>query len=240
MPRKPASFLRLLPVLFLYALVGCSGESEEIRYRATAGAVVDGKLYEGTVVRKTRFTSTPNSLTGIQASVKDHGDAVRVDVGQDRSAVYLLLNDRGGGGEFPLIVWECFKIDTENNPDWIAELRDVPVGKKCTLTPAGMGHIMPLVVAFRDESSPKSIFEVTRNSYREAFGVEAWFSHLTLERVDDAVPPGIAIDQHLPWLNQIPFEGTNIRSLDPHIPIGLLARDATLAQSVMDYFFTER
>lgn len=239
MPRPTATFLRLLPALFLPALSGCGGESEDIRYRATAGVVVDGKLYEGSVVRETRFTSTPNSLIGFQASVKDRGEAVRVDVGPSRGAVYLLLKDRGGGGEFPLIVWECFKIDTENDPNWIEELRDVPLGKKCTLTPGAMGSIMPLVVAFRDESMPKSIFEVTPDNFRGAFGVGARFSQLTLERVSDGVPIDKGIDKHLPWLNQIPFDGTNIRSLDPHIPPGLLAKDATLAQSVADYFFRE-
>ena len=225
--------------LALLAAAGCGGETEAVRYRATAAVVVDGKLYEGSTVRETRFTSTPGSLTGMQASIKDAGDAIRIDVGEGRSAIYLLLNDRGGGAEFPLIVWQCFEIDTENNPKWIDELRETRSGQKCTVTPGGLGHVMPLLVAFADEAQPKSIFEVAPESFKSAFGVEARFAQLTLERVNDTVPIDRRIAKHLPWLANIPFDGTNLRVLDPHIPVGLLAKDATLAQTVADYYFKE-
>jgi hypothetical protein len=238
MPRKPANFLRLLPALFLYALVGCSGESEEIRYRATAGVVVDGK-HESAVVRETRFTSTPNSMTGFEASVGDRGEAIRVNIGEGRGAVYLLLNGLSGSREFPFIVSGCFKIDTGNNPDWIEELRKVPVGRKCTLTAGGMERIMPLFVAFRDEAVPASIFAVTPDSSRAVFGVEARFFQLTLERVSDAVPIDKGIDKHLPWLNGIPFAGSNVRVLDPTGDRNVPRDQFTLAQTVTDYYFRD-
>jgi hypothetical protein len=231
--------LALLLLLILPALAGCGNESATIRYRATAKVVVDGRLYEGSAVRETSFTDTPHSLTGFGMAVKDDGEAVAVDVGPGRNAVYILLNDRSGSKEFPFIALRCFKVDSANDPEWITALRNIPLQQKCALTPSGLDRIMPLVVAFRDEAVPKSIFEVTPESFREAFGVEARFVELELEHVNDGTALDSGIDKRLPWLNQIPFDGTKVRVLDPHAPRGTLAKNATLAQRVADYYFKD-
>ena len=225
--------------LALLAAAGCGGETEAVRYRATAAVVVDGKLYEGSTVRETRFTSTPDSLSGFEASVKDIGEAVRVDVGAGRSAVYVLLNGASGSREFPFIVWRCFAIDSGNDPRWIDKLRAVSRGASCKLDAGQLRGIAPLVVAFADEAVPKSIFELTPGSFRAVFGVDATFMQLALERVDDATPVDRQLDKHLPWLDQIPFDGSNIRVLDPSGDRNVLRDQFTLAQKVTDYYFRD-
>ena len=98
---------------------------------------------------------------------------------------------------------------------------------------------MPLVVAFRDEMDPKSIFEVTPDSYRDAFGVEGHFIELELERVDERTSMTAGIEKRLPWLNDIPFDG-HVRVLDPFVDWSKLTiAQATLANRVADYYFRD-
>ena len=226
----------------LFGLSGCSDEAT-IRYKATANVAVGDKVYSGSVVRQVTFTDTPHSLIGFGMAVSEKGEAIAIDVGAGRNAVYLLLNDRESGKEFPFIVLKCFDVQSATDPQWIDNLRNIPLGKKCSLNQSGFDRIkpsiMPLVVAFRDEEVPKSIFEVTPRSYRDAFGVEARFLALTLERVDGSTPLSEGIDGRLPWLNQIPFDAHR-RVLDP-LPDGsrLTRQQATLANTVADYYFRE-
>jgi hypothetical protein len=242
MPRYPSLLNALLCVATAMMLAGCGNKSATIRYRVTARVVVDGKVYEGSTVRKTSFTETPHSLTGFAVSVSDKGEAVAIDVGNQRSTIYLLRNGSSGSAEFPYIVLNCFGVmQGAADSDWIKALADVPIRQKCILTPGTLEKkkIMPLVVAFRDETVPKSIFELTQQNFQEAFGVKAWFAELQLERVDDRTPLDRNIDKRLPWLNQIPFDGTHFRMLDPHVPRGMPASEATLAQSATDYYFRD-
>jgi hypothetical protein len=236
---KPGPVLLLMLSVFL-GLTGCGNESATVRYRATAKVVVDGKLYEGSTVRETGFTETPHSLTGFAMSVTDKGEAIAVDSGGHGSAVYLLLNDDSGSAEFPHIVLRCFGITEDAaGSGWTAKLKNIPVQQKCTLTPGKFDKIMPLVVSFQDEAVPKSIFEVTPESYREAFGVEARFVELQLERVDDSAQLDGDIDKRLPWLNQIPFGGSHIRVLDPSGNRNVPRDQFTLAQRATGYYFKD-
>jgi hypothetical protein len=220
-------------------LAGCSGESATVRYKATAQFAVAGELHEASVVRETQYTYTPNSLTAFQAAVKDLGEGVVVDAGEGRNAIYVLLNHRTGDKVFPFIVTRCFGVETESDPEWPAALKSIPIGKQCALNAESLGNSMPLVVAFRDEMEPKSIFEVTRESYRDTFGVEAGFIELSLERVDDRTPLTSGIDKRLPWLNRIPFDG-RVRVLDPFVDWSkLTAAQATLANRVTDWYFRD-
>lgn len=234
--RRGLALSFVLPTLL--ALAGCGDECATVRYKVTATVAVAGRLYEGSVVRETRFTSTPNSLTGFAAAVKDVGEALVVDPGEGRSAVFVLLNDREGSKEFPFIVLRCFGIKSASDPEWPAALRSIPLGKKCTLSAGGLDRIMPLVVAFRDEMDPKSIFEVTPASYRDAFGVDARFVELTLERADEGTSLDDGIDRRLPWLNRIPFDG-HTRVLGPYDASKLAAAQATLANRVTDRYFRD-
>lgn len=222
-----------------FVLSGCAGEAATIRYRMTAKVLVAGKIYQGSAVQQVRWTATPHSLTGFGSSVTRMGEAVVIDVGEGRSAVYVLLNNRSGSAVTPYVAARCFGIEGDPKRSWAERVDAVPVGRRCTLSPGANADIMPLVVAFKDESVPKSIFELTPQGYRNAFGVDASFGELVLERVDPKTPIEKGIDKRLPWLNQIPFDGL-VRVLDPYFDAGkLAAKDATLANKVADYFFRE-
>jgi hypothetical protein len=57
----------------------------------------------------------------------------------------------------------------------------------------------PMIVAFEDESDPKSIFEVKRDNMSSAFGSGVRFDNVYLEITKEEVTSGVVF-QHLPWL----------------------------------------
>jgi hypothetical protein len=236
-------YLRLVPLLaLLAALAGCGNESATIRYRATATMVIDGEVREGSAVRETRFTNTPNSLTGFGMAVKDAGEGIVVETGLEDHAIYILLNDRSGSKVMHFVMMQCFGIDSGlPDYDWIGALRDIPTGETCSIGAESIHKLArPLVVAFRRESVPASIFEVTPKSLKGAFNVDGYFRDMSFERVPDNTPLTKAIDQRLPWLNEIPFEGSSFRVLQPYdTTIRRRASDAPLAQRVTDMYFRD-
>jgi hypothetical protein len=223
------------------ALAGCGSESATIRYRATATMVIDGEVREGSAVREMTITETPNSLTGFGLSIKDRGEAIIVDIGEGRSAIYFLRNDRSGTGyRLSGTMQNCFGIESgSSGSGWTKAFKEIPVGESCVIKPEVVARTMPLVVAFHRESVPKSIFEVTPKSLKGAFNVDGYFREMTFERVPDNTPLTKAIDRRLPWLNDIPFEGSDMRVLAPFDATKLLAKDATLPQQVTDYYFRD-
>jgi len=223
-------------------LAGCGNESATIRYRATATMVIDGEVREGSAVRETRFTSTPNSLTGFGMAVDDDGEGIVVETGLENHAIYVLLNDRSGSKVMHFTMMLCFGIDSGlPDYDWVGALQDIPVGKTCTTASESIHKLArPLIVAFRRESVPASIFEVTPQSLKSAFNVDGYFKEITFERVPDNTPLTKAIDQRLPWLNDIPFEGSNLRVLEPYdTTVRRRASTVPLAQRVTDYYFRD-
>lgn len=236
-------YLRFVPLLALaMALAGCGNESATIRYRATAKMVIDGEVREGSAVREMTITETPNSLTGFGLKVRDRGEAIIVDIGEGRSAVYFLRNDRSGTGyRLSGTMQNCFGIESgSSGSGWTKAFEEIPIGESCIIKPEVVARTTPLIVAFRDESVPKSIFEVTPQSLKSVFNVDGYFSEMTFERVPDNTPLTKTIDQRLPWLNDIPFEGSNIRVLEPYdTTVRRRASTVPLAQRVTDYYFRD-
>ena len=203
--------------------------------------VIDGDMREGSAVREMTITETPNSLTGFGLRVTDRGEAIIVDIGEGRSAVYFLRNDRSGSGyRLSGTMQNCFGIESgSSGSGWTKAFEEIPVGQSCVIKPEVVARTAPLIVAFHRESVPASIFEVTPKSLKGAFNVDGYFREMVFERVPDNTPLTKTIDQRLPWLNEIPFEGSNMRVLAPFDATKLLAKDATLPQQVSDYFFRD-
>ncbi|KPB01679.1 hypothetical protein [Ahrensia marina] len=234
---KPARTIVALALTTLL-LAGCGNESATIRYRATAEVVIDGEVRSGSAVREATYSDTPNSLTGFGMSIADRGEAIIVDIG-DGHGVYILRNDRSGSGSrLAGTMRLCFGVDI-GDAGWTDGFDALPVGQTCRIQPNEMSGIMPLIVAFRSETVPKSIFEVTPKTLKSVFGVEGRFQGMTFEKVSRKTPLTKAVDARLPWLDDIPFEGTTIRGLDPYFPPTMPASDATLAQRVGDYYFRD-
>jgi hypothetical protein len=221
----------------LLLLTACSGETATIRYKATATVSVDGQVYRGFSVRETSITATPNSVTGFALGVRDIGEGIMVDLGSSRNAIYVLRNDKTGSAEFPYLTMRCFEEpDSAGTDEFVAKLAAAPIGKTCKLTPSQHKTIMPLVVAFRDETVPKSIYEVTKPGFSNSLG-DVRLVSIELERVVADMPLTRTINPRLPWLNQVPFDGSNIRVLDPHFSPNLAATKQTLANSATDLYF---
>lgn len=227
----------LLAGMSTLVLAGCSGDTAAVRYRATAKIAVNGKPFEGSSVRQTSITSTPNSLIGFALGVDDTGEGIIIDVGAGKT-VYVLLNDSNGSKRFPYIVMRCFENGGPVAPDSVALLKAVPVGTRCVLPASRMKAIMPLIVAFHDETVPKSIFVATEPGFTNPLGTVRLVS-IELERVAADTPLTRQVAQRLPWLNDIPFAGSIVRALDPHVSQRTPTADMTLAQRTTDRYFMD-
>lgn len=243
MRRFPQPVRKIITLAFAgLLLAGCGNESATIRYRATAEVVIDGEVRTGSAVRETKFTETPNSLVGFGLSVADDGEAIVVDTGIADNAIYVLRNDRSGSGQrISAVMQDCFKVESDRaGTGWTSAFNELPIGSRCRIGASDIHKkIRPLIVAFRSETVPKSIFEVTPKTLKSVFGVEGRFQGMTFEKVSRNTPLTKAVDARLPWLDDIPFDGTTSRKIDPHAPRGMARRDATLAQRVTDYYFRD-
>ena len=227
----------MLAVLGTLALAGCTGDTAAVRYRATAKIAVNGQPFQGSTVRQTSITSTPHSLSGFRLGVSDIGEGIIIDAGAGRT-IYVLLNDFSGSKRFPYIVMRCFENGGPVAPDSVVLLNDVAVGGRCVLTGSRLNAIMPLVVAFHDQAVPKSMYEATKSGFTNPLGAVELLS-IELERVAAETPLTRLLDDQLPWLNDIPFEGSIIRSLDPYFSQRTPTADMTLAQRVTDRYFRD-
>ena len=77
-----------------------------------------------------------------------------------------------GSNRIIFVATRCFGVNTAKDPKWIASLKAIPIGKTCTLSGdvAQKRKIMPLVVAFHDETIPKTIYEITAENSATTYG----------------------------------------------------------------------
>lgn len=240
MPRLARMTICLSICLSAMTLSGCGGAgSSTVRYEVTARMKVGERFVTGSSVREITYTDTPNSLSQFALSTDDRGEGVVIDSGIGGKSIFVLLNDRDGSGEFPWLVTECFKIKLGGERAYIAELNAIPIGQTCEYYDRGKGtSIMPLIVAFRDEREPKSIVALGDPGFDEAVGAKTYFMEFTLRRVDPATPLTVAMDRALPWLKDIPFNGSSFPQLDPGEPgVILPSTTSTLAQKVAKHYF---
>jgi hypothetical protein len=244
MRRFPQPVRKIITLAFAgLLLAGCGNESATIRYRATAEVVIDGEVRTGSAVREATFTETPNSLIGFGLSLSDDGEAIVVDTGIPDNAIYVLRNHRSGGGQsLSGVMQSCFKVESDSaGTGWTAAFDKIPVGSRCRIAPGDIHkNVMPLIVAFRSEAVPKSIFEVSPETLKSVFGVEGRFQGMTFEKVSRNIPLTKAVDARLPWLDDIPFDGTTIRVLEPYdTTIRRRRSEVPLSYTVTDYYFRD-
>lgn len=225
--------------LAAFGLVGC-GDSASVRYIATIHMQLDGEIITGSAIRETSYTDQPNSMTGFRFGVSDKGEGIIVDRGPGKNGIFALLNSEGGSKEYPWILLNCFGIKLGDYKTYIEELRSIAVGQNCQFndnTPQRR-KLMPLIVAFTDESDPKTIVKVGTNEFDHAVGANATFIEITLQKVDDSTPLTRAMDVRLPWL--VRAKNSKSAVLQP-LPDGPIPRKykITLANRVTKYYFKD-
>ena len=170
-------------------LVGCGaqGRTATVRFKVIARARVNGAERVGESVMEIWFKSTPNSLSRMQLATKYKGEAVILDFGQ-RGAAYFLITD------YVSILLSGFGVapDRRSFDEAIPELKvlsgriSVPRDK------------LPKIAAFRDETTPSSVFEVDPQHFDRAFGPGVVFDGLDIEITDEPITR--KIQDRLTWL----------------------------------------
>ncbi|MEV4609465.1 hypothetical protein MRBLMR1_004550 [Neorhizobium sp. LMR1-1-1.1] len=195
----------LLASFTAISLVGCqSGERAQLRYRVIASFDVDGRPFEASTVMEIHYARVTNSLTGMGGSTRLYGEALVVDI-PGKGSLFILPIRREPGSSLSRI-WEVAILRTlkiENSigglsNDDFERLRSAKGRFRYRMRPPDQ---LPAIVAFRDESDPKTIFELTPRDIGQVFpGVD--FRGLEIETTDSPVTKKLVA--RLPWLNTSP------------------------------------
>lgn len=199
--RTTAALRLLFALMALMALAGCQGESANIRYRVIAKFEVNGKPFQASSVMDLRFSRFSRSMTGAGASSRLYGEALIADLPGGASVYILPIKHEKDGslGQFweyailrTLDIWRGFgSLKTED----LERIRTASGRRPLRTAKAGM---FPAFVAFRDESNPKTIFEIQPEQIGSAFaGVQ--FKGIDIEVTKDPVTEKLR--DRLPWLD---------------------------------------
>jgi len=180
-------------------LAGCQDGSESIRFRVIAMVMYQGKKYEASTVMECHYTRVTNSLVGRGGSTRLYGEALIFDLPNGKTFVVLpnWVNQDGSLSK----VYERAVLETFGIYSSLGSLEDddftamqAASGRKPFRF---FGH-MPAFVAFRDETQPKTIFELQPYKIEQTFpGVK--FIGLDIEITD--APVTKKLRQRLPWLD---------------------------------------
>jgi len=176
----------------LLILSGCGGESATLRYKLIARANVGGEIIEAYAVNQLTVSTTPYSLSGNAASSDLTAEATILDMGE-RGSMFILQNVNN----HPSAIVEAYDIAGS-----MGSLRKEGIEKFRTIQGQGRVSwpdrlIKPRMMAFRDESDPASIFEVTRENFSDHFGTDAKLIALYIEPTTE--PISNVIPTRLPW-----------------------------------------
>lgn len=180
-------------------LAGCQDGSESIRFRVIAMVMYQGKKYEASTVMECHYTRVTNSLVGRGGSTRLYGESLIFDLPNGKTFFVLPIwegKDGSLGGVYERAVLKTFGIDSSlgslEDEDFTA--MQAASGRK----PFRYFDHMPAFVAFRDETQPKTIFELQPYKLEQTFpGVK--FIGLDIEVTD--APVTTKLRERLPWLD---------------------------------------
>jgi len=192
----------IVPVVGLLLLLAvCSGgQSATKRFRVTATAEVDGQKVEGSTVMEITYAKVEHSLIGRGGATALKGEALILDL-KERGRVYVLPFQVDPSGSLDQ-VYEygvLNSLGTENSIGTLSSQDFDLIRQARGRIPFRNGNPtrLPAFVAFRDEKSPKTIYEVDPKKFGQSFpGVR--FVGLDIEFKDARVTN--LLKQRLPWL----------------------------------------
>lgn len=200
-------WVSLLSLMFV--LSGCENSADNIFvFKSTVKVTYDGRpIAAETILRKKVY---------YKADV--FGEATVIELGGGKRA-YLLLADRARakGGSGPQInrraVYWAFRsyINPENKRLSAKErdlrMRAIPIGMsaqyfyKTAIRPPNSVYNYPLVVAFKDETDPASVFLVETEKPIILFGKKFDFEGMFIERMAPDTPLTDKLVKVLPWVD---------------------------------------
>ena len=183
-------------------LTSCqSGEKAKVRYRVLAWFEVDGRPFYASTVMEIQYARVTNSLVGAGGATRLYGEALIADIpGKGTLYIMPIKHEKGGSlGQF----WETAMLLTLGTKSSIGMLK--PEDLELMRTASGQmkvktfrGSEYPALVSFRDESKPKTIFEIQPDRLGDVFpGVR--FVGLDILITD--APVTRMLRDRLPWLN---------------------------------------
>jgi hypothetical protein len=185
-------------------LSGCGGgQSATVRYRVIATAEVDGQRVEGSTVMEVHYKRVEHSLIGAGGATKLYGEALILDL-KGRGTVFILPVEHQRKIVLAQIyeMGMLFALGIRNSigglkDEDFARLRQAKGRRPFSFAPVGISTRLPAFVAFRDEKTPNTIYEVDPQNMDSSFpGVR--FISLDIEVTD--APVTKVLKQRLPWL----------------------------------------
>jgi hypothetical protein len=194
----------LVGSLLSLCLTGCAdSETVSIRYRVIAKITYYGKPYEASTVMECRYTRVKHSLVGMGGATRLYGEALIFDL-PDKSTFYLLPVTRDPSG--PLLEFYehvlplTFGLKTSVGSLSDSDLQRLKAAKG--RVPLNASGRLPVIAAFKDESDPKTIFQIDPTLINRTFpGVK--FVGIDIEITADEITENVR--RRLPWL--IGFSG---------------------------------
>jgi hypothetical protein len=205
--RKPVAAAALLGAGLM--LSQCGEPSATVRYRVIATAEIDGQRVEGSTVMEVNYRRVEGSLIGAGVATKLYGEALILDL-KGRGTVFILpvehqrktvlaqIYEYG----IPLTFGVRNSIGGLSDEDF-ARLRQAKGRTPFSFALVDTSTRLPAFVAFKDEKTPNTIYEVDPQHMDSSFpGVR--FISLDIEITD--APVTKVLKQRLPWLAS-PTEG---------------------------------
>lgn len=203
MLRRAQIAVILLVSILIAACSPGKKQNQEVHYMLTAKATYGGKAVEGSAVYARKIA--------LGRAGAPRGEAIVIELGKNRR-VYMIILDRrykNYHGGIMNASWEPIfnpsnrKISFES---YAGSIRGLPVGteRKYDYHKASRPHLemegYPMLVAFRDESKPESVFFVDTEEPQILFKRKFKFEEISIKKVSNDTPVTNEILNYLPWL----------------------------------------
>ncbi|MCP4096561.1 MAG: hypothetical protein GY748_10005 [Planctomycetaceae bacterium] len=203
----------LVLFVLMIGLFGCDSGPDRtatVRFKTIIALKVDGNTREFSSVMQVKYTRITKSLMGAGGGATLWGEAVVIDLGR-RGKAYMLVSTRSHNGNFSssyhTAISQSFGI---NKSLGSLKQKDIEAYRNLTGRVPMINNDLynnrpktkyPMIVAFKDENDPASLFVVDLKDMSPAFGRGVKFENVYLEITDEEITTG-EVFKHLPWLKK--------------------------------------
>jgi len=191
-----------------------------VRFKSIITLTVDGQPREFSNVMQVYYRGIGKSLLGYATRSKSWGEAIVIDLGKRGRAYVLPTNfsrTNSFGNVYPHALLQTVGINTSvgGMKDEQYKILQSVTGRhtyKYENSMVDLDIIRPLIVGFKDEADPNSIFEIKYDALERFLGAGVKYKSFELEITDNPITEGRLI-KRLTWLND-PTKQCFQRSVD--------------------------